>query len=166
MKQISRNEYIGIVVAIVIAVIFFIGINFWSSIFGGSLATNNNSLNNQQPMEQKVITNVATEGTGTPAASGDTITVNYVGMLQDGTKFDSSYDRGVPFSFALGAGNVIKGWDDALLGAKVGEKLSVTIPPELGYGASGIPDGKGGYIIPQNATLIFNIEVLKIQAGK
>ena len=77
-------------------------------------------------------------------------------LLEDGTKFDSSYDRGVPFPFVLGAGNVIKGWDDALIGAKVGEKLSVTIPPELGYGPSGIPDGKGGYIIPQNATLVFD----------
>ena len=110
--------------------------------------------------------NVITEGTGTPAAAGDSITVNYVGMLQDGTKFDSSYDRGVPFPFTLGAGNVIKGWDDALLGAKVGEKLSVTIPPSLAYGPNGIPDGKGGYIIPQNATLVFNIEVLKIEKSK
>ncbi|MFA6463390.1 MAG: FKBP-type peptidyl-prolyl cis-trans isomerase [Candidatus Paceibacterota bacterium] len=165
MRQISKKEYIGITVTLAVALIFFVGINFWSAIFGNSSATSNtNNLNqiNQQPMEQTT-KNVITEGTGNAAVAGNTITVNYVGMLQDGTKFDSSYDRGTPFSFVLGAGNVIKGWDDSLIGAKVGEKLSIVIPPALAYGPNGIPDGKGGYIIPQNATLVFNIEVVGIK---
>ncbi len=169
MRKISRNEYIGITVAIVVAIVFFVGINLWSVLFGGSslAVDNNNDQNNQQQnqMEPNITKNIITEGTGDVAVAGDTITVNYVGMLQDGTKFDSSYDRGIPFPFVLGAGQVIKGWDDALLGAKVGEKLSVVIPPELAYGPSGIPDGKGGYIIPQNATLVFNVEVLNIKKG-
>ncbi|MEI8337543.1 MAG: FKBP-type peptidyl-prolyl cis-trans isomerase [bacterium] len=169
MSKISRNEYIGIVVVIAVAIVFFVGINFWSAIFGGNTATNNTNTNNQinqlQPQTQMdtVTKNVITEGTGAGAVAGNTITVNYVGMLQDGTKFDSSYDRGTPFSFKLGAGNVIKGWDDALIGAKAGEKLSIVIPSALAYGPNGIPDGKGGYVIPQNATLVFNIEVVGIK---
>ncbi len=95
-------------------------------------------------------------GTGEAAQNGDTVTVNYVGTLTDGTKFDSSYDRNQPFSFLLGASHVIKGWDLGVLGMKVGGKRKLTIPPELGYGAG----GQGP--IPPNATLLFTIELLKV----
>lgn len=97
-------------------------------------------------------------GTGTEATPGKKITVNYSGTLVDGTKFDSSYDRGVPFSFNLGAGEVIKGWDEGFTGMKVGGKRKLTIPPELGYGAQG-----AGGAIPPNATLIFEVELLKVE---
>lgn len=98
-----------------------------------------------------------TIGTGAEAVSGKKITVNYAGTLTDGTKFDSSYDRGTPFSFTLGAGEVIKGWDQGFAGMKVGGKRKLTIPPELGYGAA----GAGGVIGP-NATLIFEVELLGV----
>jgi len=100
---------------------------------------------------------VLKEGTGEGAKNGDTTTVNYVGTLEDGTKFDSSYDRGVPFSFKLGAGQVIPGWEEGILGMKVGEKRKLTIPPELAYGPTGVSG-----LIPPNATLIFEVELLGI----
>lgn len=91
---------------------------------------------------------------------GDTVTVNYTGTLTDGTKFDSSLDPGrTPFSFTIGQGMVIKGWDEGLLGMKVGEKRKLTIPSSMGYGASGAGGGK----IPPNATLLFDVELLSIK---
>jgi len=100
-----------------------------------------------------------TVGTGTEAKIGDTVTVNYVGTLDDGTKFDSSYDRKQPFSFLLGAGQVIKGWDMGVLGMKVGGKRELTIPPDLGYGSQG-----AGSVIPPNATLHFTVELLSVSS--
>lgn len=97
-------------------------------------------------------------GTGDLAVAGKKITVNYTGTLTDGTKFDSSYDHGTPFAFNLGAGEVIKGWDQGFAGMKVGGKRKLTIPPELGYGANG-----AGGVIPPNATLIFEVELLKVE---
>lgn len=97
-------------------------------------------------------------GTGDEAVIGKKVTVNYSGTLIDGTKFDSSYDRGVPFSFTLGMGEVIKGWDEGFAGMKIGGKRKLTIPPELGYGATG-----AGGVIPPNATLIFEVELLKVE---
>lgn len=97
-------------------------------------------------------------GTGAEAVSGKKITVNYSGTLTDGTKFDSSYDRGEPFSFNLGAGEVIQGWDKGFTGMKIGGKRKLTIPSELGYGANG-----AGGVIPPNATLIFEVELLKVE---
>ncbi len=98
------------------------------------------------------------EGTGESSENGDIVTVHYVGTLENGTKFDSSVDRGIPFSFPLGAGQVIKGWDLGVLGMKVGEKRKLTIPPNLAYGETGTPGGP----IPPNATLIFEVELLGI----
>ena len=112
----------------------------------------------QTNMEDKLIIEDAKVGTGDLATSGKKITVNYSGTLTDGTKFDSSYDRGTPFVFNLGAGEVIKGWDQGFDGMKVGGKRKLTIPPSLGYGEAG-----AGGAIPPNATLIFEVELLKVE---
>ena len=97
------------------------------------------------------------------AQNGDLVYVQYTGKLTDGTKFDSSLDRGQPFSFVLGQGMVIKGWDEGILGMKKGESKTLTIPPEKAYGASGVPDGKGGYVIPPNSTLVFDVQLVDIK---
>ena len=97
-----------------------------------------------------------TPGKGVGAASGDKVRVHYVGTLQNGTKFDSSRDRDKPFDFTLGKGQVIKGWDQGVLGMKVGEKRKLVIPPSLAYGPSGRPS------IPPNSTLNFEVELLAI----
>ncbi|MBI2056095.1 MAG: FKBP-type peptidyl-prolyl cis-trans isomerase [Candidatus Sungbacteria bacterium] len=98
------------------------------------------------------------EGAGEGAKKGDTITVNYTGMFLDGKVFDSSIPRGQPFVFNLGAGDVIQGWDAGLVGMKLGEKRKLVIPPELAYGSRGAGDGA----IPPNSTLVFEVEMLKI----
>ena len=94
-------------------------------------------------------------GTGAEAAAGQYVSVHYTGWLTDGTKFDSSKDRGDPFEFPLGAGHVIRGWDEGVQGMKVGGSRKLTIPSDLGYG----PRGAGG-VIPPNATLVFEVELL------
>ena len=97
-------------------------------------------------------------GQGTEAQGGKTVSVHYTGWLENGTKFDSSKDRGTPFSFALGGGQVIRGWDEGVAGMKVGGKRRLTIPADLGYGARG-----AGGVIPPNATLIFEVELLGVK---
>ena len=101
---------------------------------------------------------ITQKGSGTEAANGMSVSVHYTGKLTDGTKFDSSLDRGTPFTFTLGQGRVIKGWDQGVLGMMVGEKRTLTIPSELGYGSAG-----AGASIPPNATLVFDIELLDVQ---
>jgi FKBP-type peptidyl-prolyl cis-trans isomerase len=96
-------------------------------------------------------------GTGAAAQAGKTVTVHYTGWLENGKKFDSSVDRGQPFSFPLGAGRVIKGWDEGVQGMKVGGKRKLIIPANLGYGARG-----AGGVIPPNATLIFEVDLLGV----
>jgi FKBP-type peptidyl-prolyl cis-trans isomerase len=98
-------------------------------------------------------------GTGATAAVGDTVTVHYVGTFTNGSKFDSSYDRGQPYSFPLGAGQVITGFDQGVTGMKVGGKRRLTIPPSLAYGST----GQGS--IPPNTTIVFEVDLLSI-AGK
>jgi FKBP-type peptidyl-prolyl cis-trans isomerase len=101
-------------------------------------------------------------GTGAEATKGHKVSVHYTGWLYNngakGAKFDSSLDRGQPFGFALGAGQVIRGWDEGVVGMKIGGKRTLIIPPELGYGARG-----AGGVIPPNATLMFDVELLGVQ---
>jgi len=97
-------------------------------------------------------------GTGAEATAGKMVDVHYTGWLENGSKFDSSVDRGKPFSFKLGAGQVIKGWDQGVAGMKVGGKRKLTIPSTLGYGPRGFPP-----VIPANATLIFEVELLGVR---
>lgn len=101
------------------------------------------------------------EGSGPAAESGDTVRVHYLGCLTDGTKFDASYDRNQPFSFRLGAGRVIRGWDLGVVGMRPGGVRILRIPPEIGYGERGTPGGP----IPPNATLLFRIERLGASAA-
>jgi len=115
----------------------------------------NNNTKNMGNEELKI--EVLQEGTGQEAKNGDNVSVHYVGTLEDGTKFDSSIDKGAPFSFDLGAGRVIKGWDLGVLGMKIGEKRKLTIPSDLAYGDDGMPN-----VIPPKATLIFEVELLDI----
>jgi FKBP-type peptidyl-prolyl cis-trans isomerase FkpA len=99
------------------------------------------------------------EGDGEQAAAGQRVSVHYTGWLVDGEKFDSSLDRNQPFDFSLGKGMVIQGWDEGVAGMKVGGKRRLTIPPQLGYGQRG-----AGGVIPPNATLVFEVELLAISA--
>lgn len=115
----------------------------------------NTNVNKSAPASLKIEDTKA--GTGKVVKSGDTVTIHYSGTLANGTKFDSSYDRGQPFTTKIGVGDVIKGWDEGVVGMKVGGKRKLTIPPELGYGSNDLG------VIPPNSTLIFELELVDVK---
>ena len=119
---------------------------------------NSNKMQNTENTISAPLFTTVSEGKGVGAASGDTITVNYTGKFQDGKVFDTSIGK-QPFSFTIGAGQVIRGWDEGLVGMKVGGTRLVAIPPELGYGANAVGQ------IPANSTLIFQVELVSIGAA-
>lgn len=111
----------------------------------------------QHPLPGGLMIEDLEAGSGAVAAKGQTVSVHYTGWLTDGRKFDSSKDRNEPFQFPLGAGHVIRGWDEGVQGMQEGGRRKLTIPPEMGYGARG-----AGGVIPPNATLVFEVELLKV----
>jgi FKBP-type peptidyl-prolyl cis-trans isomerase len=157
-----------IVIGIVIIIIALVGVVFWArpaqaptrqeQAPAGDTSSPSASPENTMTTTDGLTIAVLQEGSGAAAQAGDTVTVDYTGWLTDGTKFDSSIDLGEPFSFHLGAHEVIAGWDEGVLGMKVGEKRKLTIPPVLGYGAAG-----AGGVIPPDATLVFEVELLGIK---
>lgn len=145
----SMKIIVAAVLAALIALAGYVGYRG----FAGDIKTTSTNMN----ATELVVTDVVV-GTGAEAVAGKTVSVHYVGTLTDGKKFDSSRDRGTPFSFLLGSGQVIKGWDEGVAGMKVGGKRTLVIPPELGYGAAGAPGA-----IPGNATLNFEVELLGVE---
>lgn len=135
---------------LVIAVFVFIALQ-------SPVSTNQKEIGMSNTQQQELQIEDIVEGSGTEATNGKKVSVNYLGTLTDGKKFDSSYDRNEPFQFTLGAGEVIAGWDQGILGMRVGGKRKLTIPPNLGYGSQDLGS------IPPNSTLIFEVELLNIE---
>lgn len=162
----ENKNNMGIVVSVIICLalvggLIFISINNKANDVNMPLDNIgiNNNINNNNMMNN--LNNNNTTSTGNVAKTGDTVSMNYTGQLQNGTVFDSNIDPKFkhvePFVFTLGAGQVISGWDKGIVGMKVGEKKTLTIPPSDAYGANGIPG-----VIPPNSTLIFNVELVSI----
>ncbi len=168
MKSLEKKEWIAVTVSIIVIAILFFGHSIWNMIIGPQTP--------QQPLNATGTTtmsdttapkNISTikgleiydmqVGTGTAATVGKKVTAHYIGTLVDGTKFDSSLDRNRPFTFTLGGGQVIKGWDQGIAGMKIGGIRTLVISPELGYGAQALGS------IPANSTLIFQVQVLDVQ---
>jgi FKBP-type peptidyl-prolyl cis-trans isomerase len=151
MKNLEQKEWVAVVVAIFVVGFFFI---FGQSLI--SLFTNENSKMSTSQKPELLAEDVVV-GTGEEAFSGDRVVVHYTGRFVDGRVFDSSVSRNEPFQFVLGVGQVIQGWDQGILGMRVGGKRILSVPPELGYG----PNDYGP--IPGNSTLIFEVELLKVE---
>ena len=138
---------------VVVAILFIFGIISFPS---QNQTVNETEIAMDQTNGELIIEDIE-EGTGDPVVSGDTVVIDYTGTLPDGTKFDSSVDRGEPFETQIGVGQVIQGWDEGVVGMKVGGKRKLTIPPELAYGDQALPG------IPAGSTLIFEVELHEIK---
>ena len=164
----KQHMYIAVTVAVVVVAVFiflgYFGIGSMQqepSVPQGVSAAQDllNDISKTGKVTQLAVIDTAA-GTGEEAKSGDTVTVNYIGVLPDGTVFDASQNHGQSFTFTLGAGQVIKGWDQGIVGMKVGGTRLLAIPPELAYGAQAIG------AIPANSSLIFQVELVSIGGAK
>ncbi|MEX1013796.1 MAG: FKBP-type peptidyl-prolyl cis-trans isomerase [Candidatus Paceibacterota bacterium] len=155
----NKTLFISIVILLFVGTLFY-----YLSFYKDNSVENEKILQEEVNQEINMINQeglnieILEEGAGKGAENGETVVVHYTGTLEDGTKFDSSRDRGVSFSFTLGAGKVIEGWDKGLLGMKVGEKRRLTISPELAYGENGVPG-----LIPAGSILTFEVELLGVR---
>ena len=160
MKKLSKKEAIAVVITLVVITGFVVFGSLGLFSKSSTLSLNNLNMNISDTGVQqapKLLIDDLTVGTGTEAVAGKHVVVNYKGTLIDGTVFDSSYTRGEPFPFDLGAGQVIAGWDQGLIGMKVGGKRKLVIPADLAYGERAIGP------IPANSTLIFEVELLEVK---
>lgn len=130
---------------------------------GGNGDGNTNEVIERREQENGLVIEILAQGSGASAESGKTVAVHYTGTLEDGTVFDSSVQRGTPIEFALGTGQVIRGWDEGVVGMEIGEKRRLTIPADLGYGDRGVTLSDGTVLIPGGATLIFDVELVSIK---
>jgi FKBP-type peptidyl-prolyl cis-trans isomerase len=166
MKKISTNEWVAIVAGLIV-----VGVMGYPMLFPSTSTTKDTqaqSQTNTQQQETMQLQNISTVkgleiydvkvGDGAEAVVGKGVAVHYTGLLTDGKKFDSSLDRGQPFQFVLGAGQVIRGWDLGVAGMKVGGVRRLVISPELAYGAQAVGD-----VIPANSTLLFEVQLLGVQ---
>lgn len=164
MKTLSKKEWIAVGVGLVVISIFFLSRTFIFSFLTSNTTSMNDSEQamgaaaNSTPGATSLMITDTVVGTGAEAVAGKKITVHYTGKLTNGQVFDSSVSRGEPFTFDLGANQVIQGWEQGFAGMKVGGKRTIVIPPTLGYGERG-----AGGVIPPNATLIFDVELLNVQ---
>jgi|TARA_Y100000310_G_scaffold108640_1_gene107008 FKBP-type peptidyl-prolyl cis-trans isomerase len=161
MKKLSKNKKTAIFVSLAVILFFFATasvIDFISNSTGEESAALGELFESEEsPSVNDLLISDTVLGEGAEAVSGKIITVHYTGTLMDGTKFDSSLDRGAPFKFILGAGQVIQGWEQGFAGMKVGGKRKLVIPPQLGYGDQAIGS------IPANSILVFDVELLDVE---
>lgn len=159
MTKKSINTWIAVAAALIV-----VGFLLYGNVFVNLFNNSNNSNPTPTAVTPTNTTGVVIDdviaGQGNVAAPGDSITVNYVGTLTDGTVFDSSVARNQPFTFTLGAGQVIRGWEEGLVGMKVGGTRKLTIAPDFAYGAQAIGP------IPANSTLVFEVQLLNVTPGK
>lgn len=161
----QKEIYIAVALALAVVLVFvllgFFGFRFGIGSGGGNQGSPDallEELSRTGAVSELQVYTLA-EGSGSLSKNGDTLSVHYIGVLPDGTVFDSSRERGAPFTFTLGEGLVIRGWEEGLVNRRAGDRLLIAIPPEMGYGSRAVGN------IPPNATLIFDVEVIDILAG-
>lgn len=152
----SKNTIIAFIVVVSVLVGTFIALSKKPTLIAPSTITNSPQKETKKMTELKIEDLVV--GTGREVKAGDTVVMNYLGTLTDGTKFDSSYDRGLPFTTQIGVGQVIQGWDKGVPGMKIGGKRRLSIPSALAYGSRG-----AGAVIPPDSDLIFEVELVDIK---
>ncbi len=149
----NRNQWIAVAVSLA-----FVGYIFYGGVFTSLFNQNNSQANALSAMENTGVQKEDTlNGTGDVAGAGDVVTVNYVGQLENGKVFDSSIDRNQPFTFQLGIGQVIRGWDEGVIGMRVGGKRRLVIAPDYGYGDQAVGP------IPGGSTLVFDVELIGVK---
>src|SRR3989344_98800 len=153
MKNLNKNQWI----AVFLSLVFLTYLLFADTIMNLFNPPSTDSFDTTQAPQTGIMAEEIVMGNGSLAESGDTLTGHYIGTLPDGKAFDSSLDRNIPFSFVLGTGQVIRGWDEGLPGMRVGGKRLLIIAPDYGYGGLGVG------AIPPNSTLIFEVELLDVE---